>query len=141
MRVAVLNDIHGNLPALEAVMEEVPRGRVDQIVVGGDVIPGPMSRETLALLLNLDLPVRFLYGNGELAALAQMTASDPSAVSYWGNSGGGIPPEPVQELIRWTARHLRDYERILASWPKTVSLDVDGLGEVLFCHGTPRSET
>jgi hypothetical protein len=41
MRVAALCDIHGNLPALEAVLEEV-RARVEQVVVGGDVFPGPM---------------------------------------------------------------------------------------------------
>ena len=42
MRVAALNDIHGNMPALEAVLEEVRQARVDRIVVGGDVVPGPM---------------------------------------------------------------------------------------------------
>jgi diadenosine tetraphosphatase ApaH/serine/threonine PP2A family protein phosphatase len=122
-------------------MLEVRRERVDQIVVGGDVLPGPMARETLALLLNLDLPVHFLYGNGERAVLAQMTASDPGAVTYWGTSGGAIPPEWVQELIRWTARQLPDYQSVLASWPKTVTLAIEGLGDVLFCHATPRSET
>lgn len=48
MRVAALYDIHGNLPALEAVLAEVGKEHVDQIVVGGDVVPGPMPRETLA---------------------------------------------------------------------------------------------
>src|SRR5438128_1839193 len=47
MRVGVLYDIHGNLPALEAVLEDVARTRADRIVVGGDVVPGPMPRETL----------------------------------------------------------------------------------------------
>ena len=141
MRVAVLNDIHGNLPALEAVLQEVRQEGADQIVVGGDVLPGPMPRETLALLLNLELPVHFLYGNGELAVLAQMTAPDPSVVTYWGVSGGGTLPEQFREPIRWTARQLPQYESLLAGWPKTVSLQIDGLGEVLFCHATPRSET
>lgn len=50
MRVAALYDIHGNLPALEAVLREVRSAGVDRIVVGGDVIPGPMPRETLACL-------------------------------------------------------------------------------------------
>src|SRR6476620_7962413 len=47
VRVAALYDIHGNLPALDAVLDEVRAADVDQIVVGGDVIPGPMVRETL----------------------------------------------------------------------------------------------
>ncbi len=72
MRVAALYDIHGNLPALEAVLEDVRGANVDQIVVGGDVVPGPMPRETLARLLDLDLPTHFIHGNGELAILAQM---------------------------------------------------------------------
>jgi Icc-related predicted phosphoesterase len=44
MRVAALYDIHGNLPALEAVLEDIHQVRVDQIVVGGDVMPGPIAR-------------------------------------------------------------------------------------------------
>jgi len=47
MRVAALYDIHANLPALEAVLPEIREAGVDQVVVGGDVVPGPMPRETL----------------------------------------------------------------------------------------------
>jgi len=47
MRVAALYDIHGNLPALEAVLEEVYTAAVDLIIVGGDAVLGPMPRETL----------------------------------------------------------------------------------------------
>jgi predicted phosphodiesterase len=57
MRVAALYDIHGNLPAREAVLQEVRQAGVDHVVVGGDVFAGPMGRETLECLLNLDLPV------------------------------------------------------------------------------------
>src|SRR5438046_2443483 len=71
MRVAVLYDIHGNLPALEAVLQEIHQAGVDHVVVGGDVVPGPMSRETLDCLLRLDIPVRFIQGNGEVEVLAQ----------------------------------------------------------------------
>jgi Icc-related predicted phosphoesterase len=59
MRVAALYDIHGNLPALEAVLEELRQADVDQIVVGGDVVPGPMPRETLWRLLDLERPCIF----------------------------------------------------------------------------------
>ncbi|HEV2967881.1 MAG TPA: metallophosphoesterase, partial [Candidatus Dormibacteraeota bacterium] len=50
MRVAVLCDIHGNLPALQAVLAEVEKSRVDLIVFGGDVAAGPMPVETIELL-------------------------------------------------------------------------------------------
>ena len=129
-----------NLPALEAVLDDVRQAGVDQIVVGGDVIPGPMPRETLARLLELDHPVRFIQGNGELAILAQMAARRGEEVTYWGTVSGGPLPEPYFEVYRWTTEQLYpDYEPVMASWPKTLRLEVDALGAVLFCHGTPRS--
>jgi predicted phosphodiesterase len=140
MRVAVLCDIHGNLPALDAVLDEVREAGVDQIVVGGDVLPGPMCRETLARLLGSGIPTDFVYGNGELAVLAQLQASEPANVTYWGVSAGGVAPEPVREMIRWTARQLPDYQELLASWPLTARVEIDGVGAVLVCHATPRNE-
>jgi predicted phosphodiesterase len=142
MRVAALYDIHANLPALEAVLEEVRGENVDQIVIGGDVLPGPMPREALARLMTLEVPVHCIYGNGELAVLAQIGVSDPNAVSYWGTTSGDPLPEPLQEVLRWTAEEIPPgYADLLRSWPKTRRMTVGGLGEVLFCHGTPRSET
>ena len=61
MTVAALYDIHGNLPALEAVLEDVARAGADRIVIGGDVVPGPMPRETLVRLLELDLPFQLAH--------------------------------------------------------------------------------
>lgn len=142
MRVAALYDIHGNLPALEAVVEDIRQANVDRIVVGGDVVPGPMPRETLRCLLDLGLPAEFIYGNGELAILAQMAAARSGSVTYWGTTSHARPSESIVEVFRWTAAQLQpEFEHVLASWPKTVQLEIDGLGQVLFCHGTPRSET
>ncbi|MGZ3624164.1 MAG: metallophosphoesterase family protein, partial [Ktedonobacteraceae bacterium] len=50
MKVAALYDIHGNLPALEAVLNEIDHEGVDVIVIGGDIVPGPMSRDVLEVL-------------------------------------------------------------------------------------------
>ncbi len=141
MRIAALYDIHANVPALEAVLEDVRNERVDQIVVGGDVVPGPMPREALALLLTLDVPVQFIHGNGELAVLAQIGAADPDAVTYWGTTSGKPLPEPLRSVLRWTAHEVHpDYDDVIRRWPKTRVLDVPDLGRILFCHGTPRSE-
>jgi putative phosphoesterase len=130
MRVAAIYDIHGNLPALEAVLREIRRENVDQIVVGGDVVPGPMARESLELLNALEVPTRFIRGNCEVSALAAMAGHDP-----------GRMPESAKETIRWTARELQsDYKVAFESWPKTLSLEIAGLGRILFCHGTPRDE-
>ena len=131
MQVAALYDIHGNLPALEAVLQDIRQAEVDHVVVGGDVLPGPMPRETLTCLLDLNVPVQFIQGNGEVEVLAQMAGVDTGTV-----------PERFREGMRWTAQQLQpEYEPVFASWPKTLRLEIRGLGEVLFCHSTPRSET
>ena len=88
MRVAALYDIHGNLPALEAVLEQVRQAAVDQVVVGGDVLPGPMPCETLRRLLDLEIPVQFIYGNGEVAVLEQLAGREPVGVPERNSSGG-----------------------------------------------------
>ena len=142
MRVAVLNDVHANLPALDAVLDEARAASVDAIVFGGDVLPGPMPRETMTRLLALDVPLHFVHGNGELAMLAQIDAARPEEVTYWGTTGGAVLPEKYREQIRWNARQLRlDDVSLLRTWPRTLRLPIDGVGEVLFCHATPTSET
>ena len=142
MKVAAIYDIHANLPALEAVIQDIHEAEVDQIIVGGDVVPGPMPRETLRCLLDLDLPMQFIYGNGELAMLAQMAAKDEDSVMYWGTVSGNPLPEQFRPVYRWTVKQLYpDYESVLATWPKAQTLEIPNLGKVLFCHSTPRSET
>ncbi len=142
MHVAALYDIHGNLPALEAVLQDIRQADVDQIVVGGDVVPGPMLREAVRRLLDLKLPTRFIYGNGELAILAQIAGARTGSVTYWGTTSGARPPETIVEVYRWAAAQLQpDFEPLLVRWPKTLQLEIEGLGQVLFCHSTPRSET
>ncbi len=140
MRVAGLFDIHGR-PALDAALEDVRRAGADRIVVGGDVVPGPMPRETLQHLLALDLPTDFIHGNCERAVLAQMAATDADEVTYWGTVSGNPPPEPYRAGMRWTAQQLPEYRAVFERWPRTARLEIPGLGPVLFCHATPRSET
>jgi putative phosphoesterase len=131
MRVAAIYDIHANLPALEAVVEDIRQATVDQIVVGGDVLPGPMPNETIECLLSLDIPVQFILGNGDRVVLAQMRGAESSEV-----------PEQFREVVRWVAQQLDpEHERLLAGWPKTCRVEIRGLGEVLFCHATPRNDT
>jgi diadenosine tetraphosphatase ApaH/serine/threonine PP2A family protein phosphatase len=101
-----------------------------------------MPRETLRCLLDLDLPTHFIFGNGELARLAQMAGARTGSVTYWGTTSGARPAESIVEIYRWTAAQLQpEFEPVLARWPQTFQLEIDGLGQVLFCHSTPRSET
>ena len=126
MRVAAIYDIHANLPALEAVLEDIRHADVDQIVVGGDVLPGPMPRETLTCLLNLDIPVQFIKGNGDREVVAPT----------------GTIAEPFRENLLWNGQQLQpEHHKLIAGWPETLRLRIDGLGDVLFCHATPRNDT
>jgi putative phosphoesterase len=130
MRVAALYDIHGNLPALEAVLQDVREANVDRIVVGGDVLPGPMPRECLDALFTLDLPTTFIRGNGDRETAAasrdQMSA---------------IVPEYFRAAMQWNAAQLTAEDvRAIDAWPLTHRMRIDDLGDVLFCHATPRDD-
>jgi putative phosphoesterase len=126
MRVAALYDVHGNLPALEAVLGEVESLGVDAIVVGGDIAIGPMPRDALERLLTLGERALFLRGNGD-REIAE--GPNPEDSELWA------------ERTRWSAEQLERGQRAwLAGLPDRRSLDVDGLGAVLFCHGSPRSD-
>jgi putative phosphoesterase len=115
--VAVLNDIHGNLPALEAVLADLDRERaIDAIVCGGDLLWGPYQSECLSLLR--DRGAQFLTGNTDREVLA----------------GEG-------ESNAWCRERLTAQEReFIAGWPPQIELQIDGLGKVMFCHGSPRSD-
>jgi predicted phosphodiesterase len=129
MRVAALYDIHGNLPALDAVLADLRHAGVDRIAVGGDVLPGPMPAETLTRLQSLDLPVGFLRGNGDREPREE-------SPGRWSRI-----PEAARRQLRWCREQLDSAQLAsAAAWPLLVRLDVAGLGSVLFCHATPRSD-
>jgi putative phosphoesterase len=130
VRVAAIYDIHGNLPALDAVLHEIREQDVDLIVVGGDVVPGPMPQETMARLLDLNVPAQFIHGNGDRVVLACANGEPIDEV-----------PAQYRGSISWTASQLdRATLRVMAAWPLTCTLEIAGLGEVLFCHATPRND-
>jgi predicted phosphodiesterase len=131
LRIAALYDVHGNLPALEAVLAEVRLAAVDAIVVGGDVLPGPMPRECLELLNSTGITTEFIHGNGESAAIRAQTGGSLDSI-----------PEAVRDWVRWSANQLSDDQaQQIASWPLSITLDVDQTGPTLFCHATPRNDT
>lgn len=118
MRIAALYDVHGNLPALEAVLAEVEDARPDVVVVGGDTIPGPRCREVLDRLASLGDRVRAIRGNGERETL-----------------------EGADEESQWVLERLTDAQRatlgtLPGTWRSTV-----GERTVLFCHATPGGDT
>lgn len=134
MRIAAIYDIHANLSALEAVLQEIREANVDCVVVGGDVLPGPLPLETIQCLLDLDISAQFIHGNGDREVLAHMSGYETD----WYRSA----PEQWREPIRWTARQLdSQHQRLLEGWPPTCRVAIPGLGDVLFCHATPRNDT
>ncbi len=63
--VAVIADIHGNAAALDAVLEDLQRQRIDSLVVAGDlVLNGPRPTESLDMIRDLCIPA--VYGNADL---------------------------------------------------------------------------
>ena len=116
-RIAVVSDIHGNLPALEAVLHDIERAGVDVTVNLGDIVSGPLwPVETAQRLMPLGLPT--IRGNHE----RQVLAPDRAAMS------------PTDAFA---AERLDDANRAwLAALPATLQLDA----EVFCCHGTPASD-
>lgn len=130
MRVAALYDIHGNLPALEAVLQDVRTANVDHVVIGGDVLPGPMPRECLDGIRLLSLHTTCIRGNGDRETIAARHGEMSAII-----------PENFRDAMRWNAAQLTEEdERTIGAWPMTTRLQIRGLGDVLFCHATPRND-
>ena len=126
-RVAVLADIHGNLPALDAVLAEPDVLTADAIVVLGDIALGPMPGPVLDRLAELGDRVVWVHGNCERE---MVTAFD-----------GGVVPGPFgAEAAASAALIGRAHRDRLDGLPLTVTLEVAGLGPVLFCHASPRRD-
>jgi putative phosphoesterase len=123
---AVLSDIHGVLPALDAVLGEPDVTAAERIVLTGDIAAGPQPVEVLDRLLSLGDRVVWVRGNAdrELVSLARVDGTDV--------------PDPIAP---WAAAQLRpDLVTTLDRLPYSVVLQVEGFGDVLFCHGTPRDD-
>ncbi|QNH12749.1 metallophosphoesterase family protein [Xanthomonas sp. SI] len=116
MRLAALSDIHGNLPALEAVLADIGRRGVERIVNLGDIVSGPLwPRETAERLLPLALPT--VRGNHE----RQLRDLVPAAM--------GASDAYAHAQLTPAQRHWLD------GLPATLSLP-----QALLCHGTPHDD-
>jgi predicted phosphodiesterase len=127
MRVAVLADIHANLPALEAVLAEPDLADADAVVLLGDIALGPMPAETLDRLAALGDRAVWVHGNCERE---MVTAFD----------GGEVPGPNGADAAASAGLIGRNHRDRLDGLPLTVTLDIDGLGPTLFCHASPRRD-
>lgn len=119
MRIALISDIHANLPALDAVLDEIARLSVDQTICLGDICDlGPEPSATLTRLRDLACPI--IQGN-----------HDP-----FHEKG----PPPIQAVMDWCAEQLSQEEhQFLKSLPATLSVALPGGRNLLAVHGSPRS--
>lgn len=130
--VAALSDIHGNIRALNAVLEEVEREQPAVIVVCGDVATGPFPSDTLERLMGLGERAYFVRGNADrelVSAFDRHLQFDPDEV------------DPARLFSSWSAQQIDKRQRdFLASFHDRVVLEITGPGSVLFCHGSPRND-
>lgn len=125
MRIGLISDIHGNLLALDAVLEELDREEVDQLVCLGDVAVGPQPAETLARVRELGCPV--VMGNWDAAFLGEM----PEAETEVG--------EMLVEIGNWWAAFLSPADRrFMESFQPTLALSLGSTTALCF-HGSPKS--
>jgi predicted phosphodiesterase len=126
-RVAVLSDIHGVMPALAAVLAEPDVVAAELVVLTGDLAAGPQPVETLDRLAALGDRAVWIRGNAD-RELVESARDDRT--------------EMPDEVSAWAAGELRaDQVDLLAGLPLSRTIAVAGLGEVLFCHATPRDDT
>ena len=123
--VAVLSDVHGNLPAFEACLVDVAREDVDAVLFLGDLTWGPQPREVLARAREIRVPTWFVRGNAERAVLqfAAGTRETERPTDDWMVAAHG--PGGVAEL---------------ESFPLALRITVGAVGGIRLCHGSPRSD-
>lgn len=125
MLLAVLSDIHGNLPALEAVLAELERERVDELVCLGDVALGPQPAETVARVRSLGCAA--VMGNWD----AWLIEGFPPA------QGG--PSGKFLEQGKWWGQRLSAKDRaFVRTFAPRIELQLGGVPALCF-HGAPSS--
>lgn len=127
MKIAVLSDVHGNVPALQAVLEDLARWQPDEVIVNGDLINrGPYSLEVLRLLQQERPATRLLRGNHENWVL-------------WSAEQGPQPDSPTFEIDRfahWAVAQMGEALAELAGWDDHLDLtELEG-GSLHITHGS-----
>lgn len=127
MLLAVLSDIHGNLQALEAVLEALQVNPVDGFILAGDFVGGPQVDETFEQLRSLNPWI--IKGNSDISLIKYDIGSAPEA---WRSS-------KQFGLIRWAQQNISssnlDY---LKGLPEQVAVEIPGTVPIRVVHGSPR---
>src|SRR5260221_9913301 len=116
---------------MNALLEELKKVQPDLIVVGGDIVSGPLPGQTLERLSQLGDQVLCIRGNRDREVV----------MAFDGQLFSPNLPEEMREVAHWVAGQLTRSQRdFLAALPEQLVLQVEDLGEILFCHATPRSD-
>ena len=127
MRLAVLADIHGNLPAFEAALEHVDRQGVDGLVILGDLMVGaPDSAACWHLARSLDCPI--LRGNNDRYVAHYDT---PAAEPLWRSERFGPLHAAVAQFTPEEHRNIGDLPLVL---------QLPEAPDILFVHASKRSD-
>lgn len=128
MSVAAIYDIHGNYYALKAVLKEIEQYDVQRVVIGGDLVWGPQPREVMDTLMKYKDNFNFIMGNADREVA--FSNKEEKAQDF------------VVDLNKWCAEQLTDTQiGFLKTLPESYTIYIDGFEEVLFVHGSPRSDT
>ncbi len=128
MRLAVLADIHGNLPALKAILGDLQQFEVNGIVVAGDIAVGPQVRECLELLQVLNCWI--IRGNNENYLLRFASGTAPAA---WMTSRQWA-------LMRWAYQQTDPATlEVFRNLPEQRSIQISGVAPIRLVHGSPRN--
>ncbi len=128
MQIALLADVHGNLPALEAVLQEVRRHGVEGVIVAGDFVGGPQPQETADLLLSIGSWM--VRGNTEEYCLAYHRGKFPT----------GWQESKQWAATRWSCSRLKEETfGAIAAIPEQRVVALDGTALIRVVHGSPRS--
>lgn len=130
MHIAIISDIHGNRLALDAVLADIQRHPVDQILCLGDVAAsGPQPRECVERLRELDCAI--VRGNADDWLLAPNYADDPDDFTRF-----------IEDLDTWCAQQLTPADLdFLRSFQPVVEIPLGGGETLLGFHGSPRANT
>jgi putative phosphoesterase len=128
VRLAILSDIHGSLPSLEAVLDDLQKHQPDHIIVAGDMVTGPNSVEVLAILQDLDCWM--IRGNNENYILRFDSGEAPD---WWYTS-------KQFGFVRWAFAHMDKASLdFIRSLPEQRVVEFDHLNAIRVVHGSPRN--
>ncbi|OGB62342.1 MAG: hypothetical protein A2Y94_11345 [Caldithrix sp. RBG_13_44_9] len=129
MKIAVISDIHGNLVSLDAVLEDIRRENVDQIICLGDAATlGPLPSEVIARLQEYNC--RCILGNHDEYLL------QPHLIYSYTHE------QPIINAVQWCHDRLSDEEiAYLSAFPRTMEIAIDPMITLICFHGSPKSNT